>query len=125
MNIYEHNIRQIKINDTNVRFAVKDSMIWVPLRTTKIFILGRNLTNASIVQLVLQAGGIIDSMKKLILEKAVNIISDSLIPFLLNLCMKLTNRDALIVMRCCKIPMGLKDTSKQFMKNYHVFIVVN
>ena len=76
MSIYELNIRQINIKDTNVMFAVKDSMIWVPSRTTKIFILGRNLTNASIVQLVLQAGGIIDNMKKLILEKVVNIIKD-------------------------------------------------
>jgi len=55
-----------------VTFAVKDSMICVRSRITKIFILGRNLTNASIVQLVLQAGGIIDNMKKLILEKVVN-----------------------------------------------------
>jgi len=38
-------------------------------------ILGRNLINASIVQLVLQARGIIDSMKKLILDKVVNIIN--------------------------------------------------
>ena len=76
MSIYEHNIHQIKIKDTNVTFAVKDSMIWVHSRTTKIFILGRNLINASIVQLVLQAGGIIDSMKKLILEKVVNTIKN-------------------------------------------------
>ena len=63
----------MRIKDTNVTIVVKDSPISNIFWITKTFILERNRTNASIVQLVLQAEGTMECMKDHILVTRENL----------------------------------------------------